>query len=177
MATQKKNNKSKKIEKKVIEAVVEIKEEEFKEKIETKPVKLCQCKIPRWKRIIQFLFPVKNEKENIIQYIFRQFYICDSSGQPSLTVSVLFYVMILVAIITFVEVQNAKVWITQTLDDKTVLSKPLGFSDHFLYLAVILSGVVTTYYRSRQNKIGSLEAGERSGLISVVIEKIKNKLK
>jgi len=148
-----------------------------KEKIKETP-KLCQCKIPKWLRIVKFILPIKNAKENLLQYIMRQFLIPDSSGNPSITSTILFFTMALIAAITLTEIKNSQVWISTVMDKTTTISKPLGFSDHFLYLIILLSGTITAYYRSRQNKLNSNEAGEKSSnLISAIIAQVKKKLK
>lgn len=107
------------------------------------------------------LMPEKTAHENIIQYIFRQFYFPDSAGHPSLTVTILIYTMIIIGAVTVTEVINA-VKIDKVLDAAGRVTKETvhGFSDLFLILVTGLSVVVTGWYRQRQNKLGSAEQGE-----------------
>lgn len=105
-------------------------------------------------------FPKKGVNENVIQYIIRQFYLTDSKGVPSLTVSILFFVMILVAVVAFVECQIALSWVYVYSAGVLVGKHLAGFSITFLSLVISLAVVITTYYRQRQNKVGSDEQGE-----------------
>jgi len=128
-----------------------------RKKEDTKPEKE---KKGKFKRFIRFMFPPKLQRENILQYILRQFFVPDSSGRPSITVSILFFVMAIVAAVTAVEIENAKVLVKEI---------PHGFSSDFMYLVIGLSIVITGWYRQRQNKINGDEPGERStGLIGTV---------
>lgn len=121
-----------------------------------------------FKRFVKFLLPPKKSTENILQYIFRQFLLTDSTGHPSITVSILLFVMILVAWVTYTEVEMAKTIVNQT---------PVGFSENFMYLIISLSVVITGFYRARQNKHGSSEEGEaRPGFVENVIEIVKGKM-
>lgn len=105
-------------------------------------------------------FPRKGANENVVQYILRQFYLTDSKGTPSLTVTILFFVMVLVVIVTFVECQVALSWV-YVYSAGVLIGKHLaGFSVTFLSLIISLSVVITTFYRQRQNKVGSDEKGE-----------------
>ena len=133
--------------------------------------------VGRFKRFIRFLFPKKTEHENILQYLIRQLFIPDASGKPSITVTILFYVMLVVGIVTFVETKNAQVITKQTQDNITI-SQPTGYSENFLYLIIGLSVVITSFYRGRQNKVGSSEEGEKTlGLIDAAKEYISNVVK
>lgn len=105
-------------------------------------------------------FPKKGVNENVIQYIIRQFYLTDSKGVPSLTVSILFFVMAIVAIVTFVECQIALSCVYVYSAGVLVGKHLAGFSITFLSLIISLSVVITTFYRQRQNKVGSDEKGE-----------------
>ena len=129
-------------------------------------------------RIVKFLFPKKSVKENILQYIVRQFLMPDSSGRPSLTVTILVFVMAIVAVVCFVEIQLAQTIVTKVskLGEKT--TAPLGFSDNFLYLVIGLSIVITGWYRSRQNKINSNEPGETpAGVLGAVKQYVQTAAK
>lgn len=120
------------------------------------------------------LFPAIKESENFLQYIFRQLFIPDSKGKPSITVTILFFVMLMVGVVAYTETQNAQVMITQQTEDKVLITKPLGYTDNFYYLVILLSGTITAFYRSRQNKVGSEEPGEtKPGLLDKIIDAIK----
>jgi len=105
-------------------------------------------------------FPRKGTNENVVQYILRQFYLTDSKGTPSLTITILFFVMVLVAIVTFVECQVALSWVYVYSAGALIGKHLAGFSVTFLSLIISLSVVITTFYRQRQNKVGSDEKGE-----------------
>jgi len=107
------------------------------------------------------IFPRKGKNENVIQYILRQFYISDSRGNPSLTVTILVFVMAIVAAVTFVECRMA-LMMTYVYDaaGRVIGSHPTGFSITFLSLVISMSAILTYFYRQRQNKVGSDESGE-----------------
>lgn len=113
------------------------------------------------KSVLGFLFPKKNDKENIFQYLLRQLYVSDSAGRPSLTVTILMFVMSIVGVVTFVEIKNA-ITMVKYFDGagKIIKIAPHGFSDLFMYLVIGLSIVITGWYRQRQNKVFSNEPGE-----------------
>lgn len=99
------------------------------------------------------LFPRKKANENVVQYIIRQFYVPDSKGTPSLTVTILFFVMVLVSIVTFVECQIALSWVYSYAAGVLVNKQLTGFSVSFLSLIISLSVVITAFYRQRQRGI------------------------
>ena len=111
-------------------------------------------------KIFFTLFPHKNPLESVFQYIIRMFYLSDASGRPSLTSTVLFYVMILVGIVTFIECSIALTPTFIYANGMLVKAYLTGFSVSFLSLIISLSVVITAFYRQRQNKIGSEEPGE-----------------
>lgn len=132
----------------------------------------------RFIKVVKFLFPPKNEKENIFQYIIRQFYLCDTSGRPSLTVTILVYVMALVGIVTGVILNNS-MFVTQMIAaDGAVSINLFGIPDAFIYFVIGLSVVITGWYRQKQNKVGSDEPGEviPSGIINTIKEFITSKI-
>lgn len=112
------------------------------------------------KRMVKFLFPKKNEDENIFQYIVRQFYFTDSRGYPSLTVTILFFVMGIVLAVTIIEC-------------KLALLTQKGFSVSFLSLVISLAVVITTFYRQRQKGIKETPDQELIVDSSGTIDKIK----
>ena len=140
-------------------------------------IKSKRKKVPKQGKFMKFLknmFPKKTVYENIFQYIIRQFLMPDSSGRPSLTVTILVFVMAIVAVVCFVEIQLAQTIVTKVskLGEKT--TAPLGFSDNFLYLVIGLSIVITGWYRSRQNKINSNEPGKTpAGVLGAVKQYIQ----
>jgi hypothetical protein len=104
----------------------------------------------------------------------RQLYVADSNGKPSITVTILFYVMTLLAVVTYIESINALKTIEVTTGE-TVTVAPKGFSDAFMMMIIGLSIVVTTYYRQRQNKSGAdAPAAEDASTGNGVIDVAKN---
>jgi len=129
-------------------------------------------------RLFKFLFPRKSENENVIQYILRQFYLSDSKGTPSLTVTILGFVMLIVGVVTIIEAKMALMPI-QVLDatGKIVKTMPNGFSVSFLSLVISLSVVITAFYRQRQR--GIQETPDQvldSGLVNKAKDYIKSVL-
>lgn len=106
-------------------------------------------------KALLLFFPKKNPNENIFQYILRQFWLCDSRGNPSITVTILVYVMALVGAVSYVACKNAMQVITvYDAAGKIVKTIPQGFNDTFLVLVMGLTIVITGWYRQRQNKSG-----------------------
>jgi len=143
-----------------------------KKKTNVPKIKKSKKKESNFMKVIKFLFPKKSKYENIFQYIIRQFYIPDSRGYPSLTVTILVFVMILTAIVAHTEIVNAQ-FITMIKGVKA----PVGFSDTFIYWMIGLSVVITGWYRQRQNKAnGNGEDGileQVKNYINIVVKKIK----
>lgn len=128
------------------------------------------------KKFIHFILPKKTEQENIIQYFLRQLLVSDSYGNPSITTTILYFVMIIIGVVVWAEVKNS-FQVVEVLDkEKGILTKGVkGFSSEFLYLVMSIAVVITYFYRSRQDKFGSEEPGEvipGSG----IVEGIKAKL-
>ena len=108
-------------------------------------------------RMVRWLIPSKSKSENAIQYLLRQLYLSDSRGLPSITVTILFFVMGIVAAVTGLEIEMAKRMVETTVTMGTTITKtikPLGFSDNYLYLVIGLSIVITSWYRIRQKNSG-----------------------
>jgi hypothetical protein len=139
--------------------------EEQPKEIVTAPI---DVKPSKFKRFMRYCFPPKNTQENIFQYILRQFYLTDSKGNPSLTSTLVAYVMILVGIVSLVEIKNAQ------LHDKVN-----GFSDMFMYLIIILSALLTREYRNRQKTITETSdqvTEQVPGFIEKIVDIIKSKV-
>ena len=143
------------------------------EQIEEQPKEIIPAPVDvktpsKFKRFMRYCFPPKNLQENIFQYILRQFYLTDSKGNPSLTSTLVAYVMILVGIVSLVEIKNAQ------LHDKVN-----GFSDMFMYLIIILSALLTREYRNRQKTITETSdqvTEQVPGFIEKIVDIIKSKV-
>jgi hypothetical protein len=131
----------------------------------------------KWRRAMRFLFPPKKPTENIFQYIVRQCFLCDSTGRPSITVTILIYTMLLFGAVVGVACTNALVMKTITDAAKIVSVEPTGFSDTFLVMMMGLTVILTGVYRQRQKKTGADEPGEKEGGITSTIKQfIANKI-
>lgn len=106
-----------------------------------------------WRSIL----PKLSDKENVIQYVIRQFLICDSSGNPSVTTTIIYVVMGLILYVAFINSQVALNMET-VIDPEThkvVGQKMQGFSSEFMYLIISLSVVITGLYNARQKRINN----------------------
>jgi hypothetical protein len=119
------------------------------------------------KSFFGFLLPPKTPQENILQYILRQFLISDSSGNPSITVTILIYVMVLIGVVAGVEVRNAMTMVNfYDMAGHIARTAPNGFSQPFLYLIISLSIVITSWYRIKQHfgrTPSQVESGDAGG--------------
>ncbi len=136
------------------------------------PPKTCK---DRLKRIALWFFPPKAPTENLIQYLFRQLYFPDSRGRPSITVTILIYVLALVGCVAFVECHNAMIIaitkITDAAGKTTITTAPYGFSVTFLTMVIGLTALITGWYRQRQSKAG--EPGENGDINDFIFSKVK----
>lgn len=112
--------------------------------------------VPYLKKVWRWIFPKRSYKENLIQYIIRQFLVCDSNGVPSVTTTVLYYSMIIVAIVVWVEVKLALSSV-ETLNPEThlIVKGFKGFSTEFLWLIFVLVTIITAYAQARSKRIGN----------------------
>ncbi len=129
-------------------------------------------------KILRWLFPPKNKNENVFQYIIRQFWLCDSRGNPSITVTILVYVLVLVGSVAWIESMNAiKMKTTEIVKASGEIIKtamPTGFSDTFLVLVIGLTVVITAWYRQRQ-KISGVEKQSGCGEVEEgLLDKVKS---
>lgn len=115
------------------------------------------------------LFPKKGPKENIFQYILRQFLLSDSYGKPSWTITILVYTLGLVAFVAFIESKVALT--TQTIYDvnsgKVISQGAKGFSSEFLYLVIGLSVIITAFFQSRSVKQAKEESQKETSITQV----------
>ena len=95
------------------------------------------------------IFPPKKMTENFVQYIIRQTYLSDTSGRPSLTVTILLFVMGIVAYAAGTEFALALSKVTTIKPDGTTITAMKGFSSEFMYLLIALSVVITKYFNDR----------------------------
>lgn len=114
----------------------------------------------RIKGLFEKLFPRKTASENFIQYIVRQFYVADSNGKPSITTTILMFVMTLVAVIAGVEMTVALSHVKVTAANGTVTESLRGISSEFMYLLIALSVVITKFNNDRAARQGQ---GAQSG--------------
>jgi len=123
-------------------------------KIDVPEIKVTSLK-DKLVKVLLLFFPKKNPNENIFQYVLRQLWLCDSRGNPSITVTILVYVMALVGAVSYVACYNAMQLVTfYDAAGKVIKTAPQGFADTFLVLVMGMTIVITGWYRQRQNKGG-----------------------
>lgn len=117
-----------------------------------------------------FAISKPNAKENVFQYMFRQLILTDSAGNPSWTVTVLFFVMIINAVVLYAEYQLAlSPVMTYTPEGKIATWQLKGFSTEFYYLILSLSVVITGLFRARQKDQSSTDT-ESAGIIDTAVD-------
>jgi hypothetical protein len=109
---------------------------------------------PVVQKVWRVFLPRKNGKENIFQYVLRQLVLSDSTGNPSWTVTILAFVMALVGVIALYEIKIAlSEVLTYHPQTGMIIGKRLqGFSSEFIYLLIVLSAVITTFFNSREKR-------------------------
>jgi hypothetical protein len=110
----------------------------------------------------EVLFNKKSEKENILQWFVRQFFAVDSSGKPSVTITILFFVMTLIAIVTAIELKVAFSTIVTINSDGGREIQLKGISDNFYYLLGGLSMVVTYFFNDREKRVHGAAKSEET---------------
>lgn len=101
------------------------------------------------KSIFQFIFVKPNEKESIIQWLLRNILIPDSSGTPSWTYTLSFWIMIIMSVVTTIEVKVATSLI-KVMDPNTgkIISEQMkGFDQGFFICVVTLLGAIVFFIK------------------------------
>lgn len=101
---------------------------------------------------IHHFFPEKKVTENFIQYMLRQIYFSDTSGRPSVTVTILLFVMFIVGIVAGIESTVALSQVKTVKPDGTTITMLKGFGSEFMYLMIALSVVITKYFNDRSER-------------------------
>lgn len=118
-------------------------------------------KIDGFKNFLRHAFPDKKLSENFAQYLFRQMYVPDSNGRPSITTSILMFVMILIGVVAATEITVALSRVTVTAPDGTVTTSLKGVGAEFMYLLIALSVVVTKFNNDRATRIAKEGVDQR----------------
>ena len=128
-----------------------------------------------------FVITPPNPKENIFQYLFRYFLLTDSKGNPSWTITILAYVMILVGFVCYKEFQIAGMYNLNFQDGKLIQQTIIGFSNQFYYLIILLAGLIVFFFKQRGDnnrkkidKESESEKSNESSLVSEVVDQVQN---
>ena len=116
------------------------------------------------KKFICFIIVPAHKKEGISQFILRQFLIPDSRGRASWTVSITAYVLVLIAIITFYEINMAVSMITTIHADGATSQAVRGFSTEFWGILGTLTIAITYLYRSRSKDMNGQGHNREGGV-------------
>ena len=100
------------------------------------------------KRILLFMFNKPNAKENLFQYLVRHFLFTDSGGNPSWTITILAWVIGLVTWVTITEIKLSHAICTIN-NNGVITSGPRGFSTEFMYLLLLLAGLIVFFFKLR----------------------------
>ena len=100
-------------------------------------------------RLRNFLLGQRCPKENLVQFMVRQFLVPDSEGNPSWTQTILAYTMTIVRVVAVVECELALKPVKTVLANGTIIEGVRGFSSEFMYLIIGLSVIITTFARMR----------------------------
>lgn len=133
------------------------------------------------KRIKDFILVPPNPNESIFQFIIRQFLLPDSSGDPSITITIS---SIITALCIYVVAISGQIAMTPVIkyDPATgnVISQSVqGFPDPFWYFMITIFAAVTYLYKQRQeSKNTSVDTGDvdTNSILTKAIE-IINKIK
>lgn len=127
------------------------------------------------KQTIAFIFTKPNAKESVVQFLIRQVMLSDSKGNPSWTITILVYTMLLVAYVSHYSTKLAFTTVN-TLDPatgKVITQCVKGYPTEFWYLIIALSVVITTAFNAKSAATQSADSGvEPSGIISKVVSSV-----
>lgn len=149
--------------------------------------------VNKLRQLVKFALNKPNSKENIIQYIFRHFLLPDSQGNPSYTITILVYCMVLVGYLAYSEIKIGLSPIQIKDTQGTITTQLHGISDSFIYLMTLLVGMIVYFFKKRGDKISqstpdNSDSKETEGesesdgtgatsFISAAVDKIKNIIK
>jgi hypothetical protein len=133
------------------------------------------------KRIKDFILVPPNPNESIFQFIIRQFLLPDSSGNPSITITIS---CIITALCMYVVIISGHIAAQPVLkyDPATgnLISQSLqGFPDAFWYFMITIFAAISYLYKQRQeSKNSSVDTGDidTNAILTKAIE-IINKIK
>lgn len=129
------------------------------------------------KQTLSFIFTKPNSREGLFQFILRQFMLSDSKGNPSWTITILVFVMLLIAYVTHYSTVIALSQIA-TLDPTTgkVIGTCLkGYATEFWYLIISLAVVITTAFNAKSAAQQAADTGvEPTGIVSKIISAAGN---
>ena len=109
-------------------------------------------------------------------YAIRQLMMPDSSGNPSLTVTILFFVMGIVGVVTYVETKIALTYKMISTGDGSTSMALHGYSELFYWLLISLAGVVITYFNSREKRRKAAEGEQEDSMMTNLMNKVKDKI-
>lgn len=119
------------------------------------------------------IFSPRRPGENILQWAIRQLYLVDSSGNPSITVTILFYVMGIVGVVIGVSIDVALSDVT-IMDGEKVITQKRGFSPEIIYLVAGLSVIINMFFKAREGLRKGQEGDDT--FLDTVAEKAKEKM-
>lgn len=100
------------------------------------------------KKLLKFLINKANPKENILQFMIRHLLLSDSGGNPSWTITILAWVMVLVTWVSITEIKLSHV-ISTVNNNGVITTSPRGFSSEFMYLLLLLAGLIVFFFKLR----------------------------
>lgn len=104
-----------------------------------------------YKKTKDFFFTKKKEDENILGFIFRQVQLPDSSGNRSLTVTLMVAVSVLFTFFFIYETRVALSYgMIKNIETGAVTYSMKGYSENFEYIMLMLVGIIITFFNNRE---------------------------
>jgi len=134
------------------------------------------CK-KQFKKNLNFLVVPPSDKEGVIGFVLRQVLLPDSSGQPSWTITITFYVLALIAMVSKYEFDMCKS-LVEKFDPNTgmIISRTVkGFSTEYWALLGTLTVSITYLFRQRNKDINA--STEEPTIVETIVDKAKDIIK
>jgi len=134
------------------------------------------CK-KQFKKSLNFLVVPPSDKEGVIGFVLRQVLLPDSSGQPSWTITITFYVLALIAMVSKYEFDMCKS-LVEKFDPNTgmIISRTVkGFSTEYWALLGTLTVTITYLFRQRNKDINA--STEEPTIVETIVDKAKDIIK